>query len=165
MTRTAETRMTEKKAKDPTMRSQIRTAISRHLHEARPAHLQLMFENRPLRLQPDAASWLHIQLDWQQPDAGFALLDQPGPSGRLLACLAVAAGGGTTRLDEDSDWLAAILSWRCFGPVCLGGLTAAQTPVPARLSGPGLYTACFAAPVLPVTGQAEDRQAEDMKEI
>ena len=133
------------------MRNQIRTAISRHLHDRRPADLQLIFENRPLRLRADAASWLHIRFDWQAQDTGFALLAPSGPSGRLLACLAVEAGGGTARLDRDADWLVTTLSWHCFGAVCLGGLVAASAAVPARLSGPGFYTACFAAPVLPVT--------------
>lgn len=133
------------------MRSPIRTAISRHLHTARPPHLQLMFENQPVRLQPDAASWLHLQLDWQQDDSLLPLLDRPASSGRLLACLAVAAGQGTDHLDADTDWLEAALSWRCFGPVCVGALQAVSAGVPARLSGPGLYTACFAAPLLPVS--------------
>ena len=133
------------------MRARIRTAISRHLHSTRPDHMQILFENRPLRLRAGTASWLHLQLDGQPDEAGLSVLGPPVLAGRVLACLAVAAGQGTDQLDSDTDWLTTALSWRYFGPVCLGGLRAASVPVPARLSGPGLYTACFAAPLLPLS--------------
>lgn len=128
------------------MRTVVRTALLRHLHDARPAGLQILFENRPVRLRPEAGGWLHLHLDWQTADPAYFLLGGPSVQGRLLACLAVSAGQGTDRLDADTDWLAAALSFRCVGPVCLGALQAAAGPVPPYLSGPGLYTVCLAAP-------------------
>lgn len=135
------------------MRVDVRTALLRHLHDTRPAGLQILFENRPVRLRPDASGWLHLHLDWQTADPAFSVLDGASVQGRLLACLAVSAGQGTDSLDSRTDWLAAALAFRCIGPVCLGALQAAAGSVPPNLSGPGLYTVCLAVPFV-ASGQA-----------